>query len=171
MTYQTALSRTLYASPRGMCLATQTLNQTPSTGGVISFSGTIAMKGTLHNDISFSSGSIVLPSGYWYYLDASTEFHLVTTYNVTAYAKTQWYNGSTAIGTEGLNGMQFAGKDAALFTGDEKCIVLVDATAGSVTVSLKTNSFSVFTGINNTTEGQHVYAGQGRALIMQLEAP
>lgn len=171
MTYQKSISRTLYANPRGVCLATQSLNQTPSVGMTIAFAGSIAMKGTLHNDISFSSGSIVLPSGYWYYVDASTEFHCVTTYDPTAYAKTQWYQGGSAIGTEGVNGMQYAAKDAALFSADEKCLALIDATGGSVTLTLKLNSFSIFTGINSTTESQYVYAGQGRAIIMQLEAP
>jgi hypothetical protein len=174
MSYQQTVSQSLLSSPKGICLATQALNQTPSVGAVIAFNGLTQIEGSLYNDVSLSSGSLVLPIGYWYYVDASVEFHLVGTLPANyqqAYAKTSLYEGTQRVSTQGHNAMQQSGKDSALFSADEKSLALIDATASAVTLTMKLDDVYLFNAINNTTDAQYVYAGQGRALIIQLEAP
>lgn len=172
MSYQQELTRSFLASPVGMCLATQTLNQTPSVGGTISFNGFLEMSGTLHLDLSLSSGSLVLPQGYWYYIEASVQFLITGTLPgnfPSAYAKVSLYEGASKVGTQGHNAMQQSGKDSALFSADEKSIALVDATSAQKTITLKLDDIYIFNSVNNTTDPQYVYGGQGRALVVQLE--
>ena len=169
MTYQQSVE--MFANPPGMCAVTQANNLVMSAGKVIEFVGTRAMKGNLHNQITINaSGSITLPSGYYYYLEGTTQgyYASVTDPSDTAAALYQWHEGTTAVGSRGQIKRQYQGSDAILTTADEKAIHFVDATAGAVEEFLKIMTFTKFTHINYSSD-QYVYAGFGRAVVVQLE--
>lgn len=169
MTY---LPDTIIAPPVGACLCAQPTNITLSTGLIIKHISAASWVGSLASSLTFNaSGSITLPSGYYYYLESTVAGYYSGSATANAHINTQWYlsSSSTAIGSEGRTGRQILQSgDYKTTTADEKAIVLVDATSSAVEVELKVNSFLNFD-YANSTASQYQYAGYGRALIIQLD--
>lgn len=170
MTY---LPDTIIAPPVGACLCAQPTNITLSTGLIIKHISATSWVGSLASSLTFNaSGSITLPSGYYYYLESTVAgYYSASSATANAHINTQWYlsSSSTAIGSEGRTSRQiYQSADYKTTTADEKAIVLVDATSSAVEVELKVNSFFDFNSANSTST-QYQYAGYGRALIIQLD--
>lgn len=127
--------------------------------------------GNLYSQITISSNQITLPSGYWYYLEATVQGYFTgSDPSQTAYMRYAWHDstGTTQLGSEGRLGRQYSGQDTSLTTADEKSIALIDATSSSVTVELKLLAYNVFDYANYTTS-QSIYSNLGRTLIMRLD--
>lgn len=174
MTWQSSLGS--YISPiiaqAEACVVPQSTNVLLSSVTKIGHSTPVQWKGTLHSQITIASDQITLPSGYWYYLEASVQGYFTGSDTPqAAFMEYAWYNstGTTQLGNIGRVGRQFTGQEASVVTADEKSIALIDATSSSVTVELKLLSYSLFDYANYPTV-QGIYSNVGRTLIMQLSS-
>jgi|SRR5210317_506269 len=172
MTWQSGLgglSSTSIAQAEA-CVVPQSTDILLSSVTKIGHGTPVQWKGTLHSQITIASDQITLPSGYWYYLEASVQGYFTgSDPSQAAFMQYAWYDstGTTQLGNIGRVGRQFTGQEASVITADEKSIALIDATSSSVTVELKLLSRSVFNYANYTT-AQSIYSNLGRTLIMQL---
>jgi len=157
------------AKPVSFSNAPQSTNINLSVNGQIPFASITAQIGTAP---TLSSGNIVLPVGYWYYLESACQVY-VPTGSVTKdhWVDIQWHDGSSYVGSIGrTSGYNLI--DNGTIGRDEKAFVLVDATSASVTLSLQIVAYgSTGLGQINYTSGHYIYAGLGRAIIIGLEAP
>jgi hypothetical protein len=162
------------AGVTAVAFAKAALNTTSSTvGSVINFDAVDHAQGA--SFLTLSSGSMVLPAGHWYYIEATAQ--VVTNDGVTLsandWAKTQLKVGGFAVSNESLNAMYYRSDQNTAESRDEKCVALIDAMSGDVTLDfILTARSGQVSAINATNRSTHwIYAGFGRALVMQLEAP
>jgi len=155
-------------NPSALAVCTPANNTSSAVGADVQFNAASDFFGSLASALSFSSGVITLPSGYFYFIEGSTQTY-ATSLNSNTYCEYQWHDGTGYIGSHGRvvqqrnPGLQLTGRD-------EKAFILVDATSGAVSVSLRITSVNQVysTGLNNLTL-QYVYAGMGRATIWRLD--
>lgn len=160
------------AGVTAVAFAKAALNTTSSAvGSVINFDAVDHAQGPTF--LTLSSGSMVLPAGHWYYVEATAQatMNQSTTFS-TQWIKTQLKDGTVAVSNESLNAFYYR-SDEVLESRDEKCVALIDATASSRTIDLILTAVNGSTvGVNDTTRTNNwLYAGFGRALVIQLEAP
>lgn len=106
MTY---IPDTIISPPVGACLCAQPTNITLSTGLIIKHISATSWIGSLASSLTFNaSGSITLPSGYYYYLESTVAGYYAGSSSASTHLNTQWYlsSSSTAIGSEGRTGRQ-----------------------------------------------------------------
>ena len=154
-------------SPAALCVCSATNNTASAVGSDVQFSAAADFIGTLASSLSFSSGVITLPSGFWYFLEGSTQAY-DTAFSASMFCQYQWHDGTTGRGSHGRVAHPPAA-DAQLSGRDEKAFHLVDATGGAVSFSLRiTAKNSVDTTGLNSTASQSNLAGMGRAIIWRL---
>jgi hypothetical protein len=157
-------------NPDALCVCSATNNTSSAVGSDVQFSAANDFIGSLASSLSFSSGVITLPAGYYYFLEGSTQTYNSSSLNTTAtYCEYQWHDGTTGQGTHGRTAMN-PYTDQQLTGRDEKALVLVDATAGAVSYSLQVTSVNRVdaSGLNSTVL-HYIYAGMGRAIIWRLD--
>lgn len=167
MTYQPATASDFLSRVEGLAFCEPTLNTLISIGTDIPFSSVNHIKG---NFLTISSGAIVLPSGGVYYVEGTSQAMTNAGVTNSDFLKYQWHDGAGFIGNEARLGFYYY-SGQMLETGDEKCIALIDTTAGSVSLTLRVTGIGGNVYKANGTDAHHVYAGYGRALVMKLEAP
>ena len=155
-------------NPSALCVCSANNNTASAVGSDVQFSAAADFIGSLASLLSFSSGIITLPSGFWYFLEGSTQAY-DTSFSSSMYCQYQWHDGTTGQGSHGRV-VHPPTADAQLTGRDEKAFFFVDATAGAVSVSLRvTGKTSVDTTGLNSTSAQYIYAGMGRAIIWRLD--
>jgi hypothetical protein len=170
MTYQTQIDVDLYAKPLGLAICTFITNTTAGNDVKINI-GNVSHK--IGSFLTISNGGLVLPSGFFYYLEGATQFYM-STYPPTSatYVRAQWRTASSYIGSVGeARPQNIDPPDTALTAGDEKALALIDATQGSVTVWLYCKEASNVGNLNSTAHITYVYTGLGRATVLQLSPP
>lgn len=171
MTYLPEINEVI-AGVGAVAFAKAALNTTPRiVGTTIIFDAVDHAQGA--SFLTLSNGAMVLPAGSWYYIEASAQLTIPeSTTFTTWWIKTQLKDNGVAVSNESLNAMHYR-SDEVLESRDEKCIALIDATLGDKTIDFILTGVNGSTvAINNTTQTTSWrYAGFGRALVMQLEAP
>lgn len=172
MTYQPLNSlssaQSAIASPQSVSLVTFANNVSAVSGAIVSAASITAPLGTA---LSLSSGAIVLPAGYWYYLEGTAQAQVPSgTLSVGDYVDMQWHDGTAYVGSVGRTST-FARVDGGTQARDEKALALIDATASSVTVTFRILTAAGQVTTVNATGTHQEYAGRTRAMIIQLEAP
>jgi hypothetical protein len=160
------------AGVSAVAFAKAELNTTSSSvGSTIKFGAVDHAQGATF--LTLSSGSLVLPVGFWYYIEATAQMDInqATTFS-TQNIKTQLKESGVAVSNEAMVVM-YRKSDEILESRDEKCIALINATASAKTIDFILTGVNGSTvGVNDTTRTSNwQYAGFGRALVMQLEAP
>jgi len=155
-------------NPSALAVCTPANNTSSAVGADVQFNAASDFFGSLAASLSFSSGVITLPTGYFYYVEGSTQSY-ATSLNSNTYCEYKWHNGTGYIGSHGRV-VQQRNPDLQLTGRDEKAFILVDATSGAVSVSLRITSVNQVwaSGLNSTT-AQYIYAGMGRATIWRLD--
>lgn len=169
MTYQTQIDVDLYAKPLGLAICG--LATTTAGNDVKININSVSHK--IGSFLTLSNGGLVLPSGFFYYLEGATQFYM-STYPPTSatYVRTQWRTSSGYVGSIGEARPQNVDPpDTALTAGDEKALVLIDATQASVTVWLYCKEASNVGSLNDISHSTYVYTGLGRATVLQLSPP
>lgn len=155
-------------NPSAIAVCTPANNTSSTVGSDIQFNAAVDFFGSLTTSLSFSSGVITLPSGYYYFLEGSTQTYAQFLNSLT-HCEYQWHDGTGFIGSHGRVVQQQI-PDIQLTGRDEKAFILVDATAGAVSVSLRITSVDrIFASGVNSTSTQYIYAGMGRATIWRLD--
>jgi len=155
-------------NPSALAVCTPANNTSSAVGADIQFNTASDFFGSLAASLSFSSGVITLPTGYYYFIEGSTQTYAQYLNSLT-HCEYQWHDGTGYVGSHGRVVQQRI-PDLQLTGRDEKAFVLVDASAGAVSVSLRITSVNKIysTGINSTSS-QYIYAGMGRATIWRLD--
>lgn len=168
MTYQPNIEVETFADVSGLAFAQFTANTTAANDTKIPFASVTHKKGS--SFVSVSSGSLVLASGYYYYLEGATQFELTAQQNQPgAQCVTSWKTSSGYVGSQGRSGPQTTiTSDGELSVGDEKAIALIDATSGAVTVWFHCVTQTLMVRFN-TNSAEYIYTGYGRATIIQLD--
>lgn len=155
-------------NPDALCVCSAANNTASAVGSDVQFNAAADFIGSLASLLSFSSGVITLPSGYYYFLEGSTQAY-DTSFSSSMYCQYQWHDGSSGQGSHGRV-VHPPAADGQLTGRDEKAFLFIDATAGAVSVSLRvTGKTSVDSSGLNSTAAQSVYAGKGRAIIWRLD--
>jgi hypothetical protein len=169
MTFQPKNSiQAAIASPKSINFVTFSHNVSATLGASISASSTSA---TLGASLTLSGGSVVLPSGYWYYIEGAVQAQVPAgNTSVSDFVDVQWYNGSAYVGSIGRT-CPYDAADAGTIARDEKALALIDATSAPVSVTLRVVGVGGLVTVVNSTGTHYQYAGYSRAMIIQLEAP
>lgn len=161
-------SQAAIASPKSINFVTFSTNVSATTGASISAS---SISATLGEALTLSGGSIVLPSGYWYYIEGAVQAQVPAgDTSVSDFVDVQWHDGSVYVGSIGRT-CPYDAADAGTIARDEKALVLIDATSASVSVTLRVVGVGGLVTVVNSTGTHYQYAGGSRAMIIQLEAP
>lgn len=167
MTYQPTAPADFLSRVTGLALCEPTLNTLISVGTDIPFASVQHVKGSF---VTITSGAIVLPQGGVYYLEGTSQAMISSSGSASNFLKYQWHDGTGFVGNEARVGFYYY-TGQVLETGDEKCIALIDTTGGDVSLTLRVTALGGSVYKANGTDAHQVYAGYGRALVMQLEAP
>jgi hypothetical protein len=172
MTYQRPESSSTFAAPEAIDFAFPNAVSAPSTNTELSWASRLGVFGT--SGIVITSNRLVLPAGYWYYLEGTAQA-LSSTYDSNDYLSYRWYNHTTAAyaGAQGRVAFNATSSDALLHSYDERAVCMLYA-AVDTTVSLRclVNSGCTWANYQNTGgEPQVIYAGNGRGLIIKLDGP
>lgn len=167
MTYQPTAPADFLSRVGGVAFCEPELDTLISVNSDIPFASVQHVKGSF---VTISSGRIVLPSGGIYYLEGTSQAMISGSGATSNFLKYQWHDGTNYLGNEARVGFYYY-TGQVLETGDEKCIALIDTTAGSVSLTLRVTDIGGSVYKANGTDAHHVYAGYGRALVMKLEAP
>jgi hypothetical protein len=155
-------------NPSAVCVLLCANNTSSAVGADVMFSSANDFIGTLSSLLSFSGGAFTLPSGYYYWLEGSTQTYS-TTLNANTHLEVQWHDGTSGIGTHGRI-VQPPYTDQQLSGRDEKALALIDATGGAVSVTLRVTSMTNVIALGlNSTASHSAYAGMGRATIWRLD--
>lgn len=155
-------------SPNALCVCSAANNTSSAVGSDVQFNAAADFIGSLASLLSFSSGVITLPAGYWYFLEGSTQAY-DTNFSSSMFCQYRWHVGASGQGTHGRV-VHPPAADGQLSGRDEKAFLFIDATAGAVSVSLRvTGKTSVDTNGLNSTASQSNLAGMGRAIIWRLD--
>jgi len=172
MTYQAPTSSTTLATPLSITFAFPVAVSAPSTGTILSWSSVQNAYGT--SGISVSSGALVLPAGYWYYIEGTASTQSAT-FDSNDYLSYKWRNDTTAtyIGSLGRVAYNATSSAALPHSYDERAVTMLYAgVQTSITMRCQTNSGCAWANYQNAGgEPQIVYAGFGRALVIKLDGP
>jgi hypothetical protein len=167
MTYQPSLNAESIAGVRGVAFCEPTYNVSTNVGDVLSWASVTSVQGSSFATIS--AGQIVLEAGYQYYLEGTAQGY-TSTLDASDFLEYQWHDGSQFVGfASHLGAYRYSA--SASEVGDEKALAFIDTTSGAVTVSLKMLAKGGDINVANSTDAHSIYAGYGRAIIIQLEAP
>lgn len=172
MTYQSPASSSTFAAPEAIDFAFPSAITAPSTGTELIWASVLGVHGT--SGVNVVSGQLVLPAGYWYYLEGTAQA-LSSTFDSNDYLSYRWYNNTTAspIGAQGRVAFNTTSSDALLHSYDERAVAMIYAGVDT-TISLRclVNSGVTRANYQNTgLEPQIIYAGNGRGLIIKLDGP
>lgn len=155
-------------NPSAISVCTPANNTSSAVGADIQFNAASDFFGSLASSLSFSSGVITLPTNYYYFIEGSTQTY-ASSLNANTFCQYRWHDGTSFIGSHGRVVQQRL-PDLQLTGRDEKAFILIDATSGAVSVSLRvTGVGNVYASGLNSTSAQYVYAGMGRATIWRLD--
>lgn len=167
MTYQPSLNADPIAGVHGVAFFEPAHNVSTNVGDVLSWASVTTVQGT--SFASISAGQVVLAAGYQYYLEGTAQGY-TSSLDASDFLEYQWHDGSQFVGFASRLGA-YRYSSTALEVGDEKAIAFIDTTTGAVTVSLKILAKGGDINVANSTDAHSIYAGYGRAMIIQLEAP
>jgi len=171
MTYQVLNEKTVQITsvPKGFSTATQQNNVSISVGTSVPFVTSVAQIGTAP---SLSSGALILSAGSVWYLEGVVQAYVpVGSVTEDSWVDIQWHDGTSYVGSIGRSS-GYGLVDGGTIGRDEKAFALIDTTGGAVTVSLKVVAYgSGGIGQVNYAAGHYIYAGLGRAVMIELEAP
>ena len=159
----------LLANPDALVFCDVELNGTCSNGTVIEYLNPQTQFGSW--TVSITNGVITLPSGYWYFLEGTTQFYpLGDFYNHTL--ETQWYNetSSAYVGTKTFMAPQITEQDDQATSRADTARVLIDCTSSGITISNKVLNTNSSTPLNYTLHTQEHYGSFGRCVIWRLSA-
>lgn len=172
MTYQRVNSSPTFAAPEAVAFAFPTAISSPTTGTTLSWSSVTNVYGT--SGITLSSGALVLPAGYWYYLEGTSQA-ISGTFDSNDFLSYKWRNDTAATYSGSLGRVAFnaTSSDALLHSYDERAVTLIYAsTQTTFSLRCQTNSGCSWANYQNPAgEPQIVAAGFGRALIIKLSGP
>lgn len=167
MTFQSQAAGGFALAPaNGIMLLYPNAIANPGAGAVLPWGSKVSVLGTLSADSTLASGKVTLPAGYWYLLDGAAQA-LSATYDTNDQLQYRWHDETSYIGTRGRVAFNATSSNALLSSYDERALALVYA-AAPLTVSLRVLLNSGINNANNTTDAQAPYAGNGRAVILQL---
>ena len=172
MTYQAPTSSTTLATPISITFAYPVAVSAPTSATILSWASVQNAYGT--SGISVSSGALVLPAGYWYYIEgtASTQS---TTFDANHYLSYKWRNDTLGayVGSLGRVAYNATSSGALPHSYDERAVTMFYAgVQTSITLRCQTNSGCAWANYQNSAgEPQIIYAGFGRALIIKLSGP
>jgi hypothetical protein len=171
MTYQVLNEKTVQITsvPKSFSTATQQNDVSLSVGASVPFVTPVAQIGTAP---SLSSGSLILSAGSVWYLEGVVQASVpVGDTSKNSWVDVQWHDGTSYVGSIGRSSAYYR-VDGGTTGRDEKAFALIDTTGGAVTVSLKVLAYGTGgLGQINDLIAHYVYAGLGRAVMIELEAP
>lgn len=167
MTYQPSMSAETIAGVKSIAFFEPQLNVTTNVGDVLPWASMTTVQGA--SFATLSAGQIVLEAGHQYYLEGTAQGY-TEAMDASDFLEYQWHDGAQFVGFGSHLGA-YRYSTTALEVGDEKAIAFVDTTSGAVTVSLKMFAKGGDINAANSTNAHSIYAGYGRAMIIQLEAP
>ena len=159
----------MLAQPASLVFFDVQIDGTCSAGSTIEYLNAQTQYGTW--SASVSSGVITLPSGYWYFVEGTTQFYPLNSFYGNT-IETQWYDdtNSVYIGQKTHMAPQITEQDDQPTSRADTARALIDCTSSGIDIRCKILATSETTAINYDGHSQYIYGSFGRCVIWRLEA-